>query len=41
MLLTPLAPSGQVAERYADNYYDDDARGRPSSNLDQGSGDEY
>ncbi|KAJ7281529.1 hypothetical protein C8J57DRAFT_1297902 [Mycena rebaudengoi] len=34
-------PSGQVAERYADNYYDDDARGRPSSNLDQGSGDEY
>ncbi|KAJ6515130.1 hypothetical protein C8R47DRAFT_1001333 [Mycena vitilis] len=42
MLLTPLVTSGQVADSYADNYYDDSkARSGHPSNLDRGSGDEY
>jgi hypothetical protein len=41
MLLTPLATSAQVAESYADNYYDDKSRNGHPSNPDQGSGDEY
>ncbi|KAJ7180698.1 hypothetical protein C8R46DRAFT_1070291 [Mycena filopes] len=41
MLLTPLVASGQVADSYADTYYDDKARSGHPSNLDQGSGDEY
>ncbi|KAJ7504382.1 Zn finger family DNA binding protein [Mycena galericulata] len=38
MLLTPLVASGQVADSYAENYYEDKSR---SGHADQGSGDEY